>query len=95
MNFVTKLNGENWTTIDSIDISDQNLTMILLHVKRALRKIEIRHSLYFKTRIILDYKKLNKMSWFEKGWFLQYAISSFSHMFVYSCFLASVLGKIL
>ena len=35
-------------TIDSIYISDQNLKMIFLHVKRTFSKIESRHSLYLK-----------------------------------------------
>ena len=48
----------------------------------------------WNTRNTLVYKKFKKISWFEKGWFLQYANSSLSHMFVDSCSLASVLGKI-
>ena len=47
--FCDKIKREHWATIDSIYISDQNLTIILFHAKRALRKIETRHSLYLKT----------------------------------------------
>ena len=59
MMFVTKLNGKNWTPIDSFYISDQNLTMIF-EWKKALRKMKLVTLYIWNTCIILVYKMLNK-----------------------------------